>query len=295
MKFTGETSTETASIETAKLLFNSTLSTKRARFMAIDILNFYTHNNLIDYQYMQFAMSEIPQEIIDEYNLKTVVNEDIYCYAGIRKPLYGLLEAGYITNVKLKRILGLEGYIPSKFTPGLFTRKIREIVFSLVVDDFGVRYKKREDAENLLKTIQGRYPVKAEWDPIFYLGVTLEFDYKERTCKMSMPGYVKQVLIKFHHEFSKTMHSSFPFSAPVYGKKIQMATLDNTNPMTTIQTKLLQQVCGIFLYYARVVDCTTLHALNHLATRVKDGTQKTAKALNHFLDYCATHLEKTVL
>ena len=74
-----------------------------------------------------------------------------------------------------------------------------------------------------------------------------------------------------------------------------MATVDKTNPMTTIQTKLLQQVCGTFSYYARAVDCTMLHALNDLATRVKHRTQTTAEALNHFLDYCATHLEAVVL
>ena len=65
--------------------------------------------------------------------------------------------------------------------------------------------------------------------------------------------------------------------------------------MTTEQTKLLKQVCGTFLYYARAVDCTMLHALNDLATRVKDGTQKTVEALNHFLDHCATHPEATVI
>ena len=240
-------------------------------------------------------MNEIPQETIDEYNLETTVHEDGYCYAEIRKALYGFREAGYIANVKLKRVLDLEGYVPSKFTSGLFTHKTREIGFSLVVDDFNVRYKKREDAEHLLKTISNRYPVKAEWDPKFYLGITLEFDFEERTCKMSMQGYVKQALIKFHHKFSKTTHSLSPFNAPVYGQKIQMATINKTNPMTVVQTKLLQQVCGTFLYYARAVDCIMLHVLNNLATRVKDGTQKTVKALNHFLDYCATHSEAVVL
>ena len=103
LEYTEETSTETASIETAKLFINSTLSTKGARFMVMDISNFYTHNHFIDYQYMQFAMSEIPQEIIDEHNLETIVNEDGYCYAEIRKALYGLCESGYIANIELKR------------------------------------------------------------------------------------------------------------------------------------------------------------------------------------------------
>ena len=38
-----------------------------------------------------------------------------------------------------------------------------------------------------------------------------------------------------------------------------------------------------------------LHALNDIATRVKDGTQKTVKALTSFLDYCATHPEAVIL
>ena len=177
MDYTGPTSTETSLIETAKLLINSTLSTKRAQFAAIEIFNFYIHNDLDDYQYLRFEIKMIPQEIIDEYNLETIIHTDRCCYVEVRKVCYGLCEAGYITNVELKRILGFEGYVPSKYTPGLFTNKTRDIVFSLVVDDFGVRYIKREDTEHLLKTIQNRYPVKIDWEPAFYLGITLEFDY----------------------------------------------------------------------------------------------------------------------
>ena len=53
--------------------------------------------------------------------------------------MYGLKEAGYLENVKLKQILVKEGYILSKFTPYLHTYKNRDIVFSLVVNDFGVK------------------------------------------------------------------------------------------------------------------------------------------------------------
>ena len=112
---------------------------------------------------------------------------------------------------------------------------------------------------------------------------------------MSMLGYVKQALIRFQHEFKKTTNSPSPFVPPVYGRKIQIASIDKTNPMEKEQTTILQQVCGTFLYYARAVDCTMLHSLNDLATQVKDGTQKTVEALNHFLDYCATHPEAVVL
>ena len=264
-------------IETAKLIINSTLSTRGAKFIAIDIGNFYIQNNLEYFQYIRFAMDRIPQETIDAYNLEEILHTNGYCYAKIHKAMYGLREAGYILNVELKGVLRLANYVLSKYTPGLFTHKTRDIAFSLVVDDFGVRYGKIEDTEHLLKTIKDRYPVRAEWSPTFYLGVTLDFDYEDLTCKMSMPGYMKQALIRFHHEFSKITHSPSPFNVLVYGHKIQMTPLDKTNLMTTEQINYYNK-CGTFLYYERVVNCTMLHALNDLAIRTKDGTQKTVKS-----------------
>ena len=79
--------------------------------------------------------------------------------------MYGLQESGYLANIKLKRILGLEGYTPSKFTQLLFVHKTRDIPCLLVVDNFGVEYTKKEDAMHLLKTLQNRYPIKEDWDP----------------------------------------------------------------------------------------------------------------------------------
>ena len=85
----------------------------------------------------------IPQEIIDEYNLTTIVDEDRFCYAEIQKVMYGLCESGYLASIEQKRVLALEGYIPSKFTSGLFVHKTQDIAFSFVVDDFRIKCTKR--------------------------------------------------------------------------------------------------------------------------------------------------------
>ena len=98
-KYNGQTSTETASIETAKLLINSVLSPKDAKFMAMDISNFYIQTDLEDYQYIRFPIDMIPQDTIDEYNLTTIVNKDGYCYVEIGKAMYGLQESGYLANI----------------------------------------------------------------------------------------------------------------------------------------------------------------------------------------------------
>ena len=71
--------------------------------------------------------------------------------------MYRIKEVVYLSNVELKRILSKEGYVPSKFTPRLFTHKTQDIAFSLMVDNFGAKYTNKEDAEHPSKIIETRY------------------------------------------------------------------------------------------------------------------------------------------
>ena len=103
-----------------------------------------------------------------------------------------------------------------------------------------------------------------------------------------MPGYVKKALIQFQHtkKNNRIQHSPSPYTPPEYGKKTQMTDIDLSAAMTKDEKKRLQQVTGKFLYPARALDDTTMHALNCLSSRVNDGTEQTNKAIDHFLDYC---------
>jgi hypothetical protein len=74
-----------------------------------------------------------------------------------------------------------------------------------------------------------------------------------------------------------------------------MTKLDETNPINKKETEISQKVCGKFLYYARAIDTTMLHALNDLATQTTKGTEKTMQALTHFLNYCATHPDAEII
>ena len=63
-------STKTASMTTIKILFNSTISTPGARFMTLDLKNFYYFTPMIRYEYIRLPFAIIPNEIITQYNLK---------------------------------------------------------------------------------------------------------------------------------------------------------------------------------------------------------------------------------
>jgi hypothetical protein len=74
----------------------------------------------------------------------------------------------------------------------------------------------------------------------FYLGITIRWDYDNRTAKLSMPGYVKEAILEFQHEETNEVkfNSPSPYTPPAYGKKQQMTKADETNPINKKETKL---------------------------------------------------------
>jgi hypothetical protein len=95
----------------------------------------------------------LPQETIDKYDL-IELSQDGKVYIKIQKGMYGLPQAGILANELLQRNLAKDGYRPTTHTHGLWTHDTRPISFSLVVDDFGVKYVGREHAEHLMACIR---------------------------------------------------------------------------------------------------------------------------------------------
>ena len=80
------------------------LSTKYARFACIDINNMYLQTPMTDYKYMQIPSHIITQEFIDEYGLESKIYKG-FLYCEIRKGIYGLSQAGKLSNTILKQRL----------------------------------------------------------------------------------------------------------------------------------------------------------------------------------------------
>ncbi len=83
--------------------------------------------------------------------------------------------------------------------PGLWLHEMRSIQFSLVVDDFGVKYVGKENALHLLNTIQKYYKCSCNWDGERYYGLTIKWDYEGQKVHLSMLTYVKKALQRFQH------------------------------------------------------------------------------------------------
>ena len=83
--YPGNAGTPTADLLTVKLLINSIISTAGAKFMTMDIKDFYLNTPMARCEYMHLRIADMPEEVIGHYNLRDKATPDGYVYCEIRR------------------------------------------------------------------------------------------------------------------------------------------------------------------------------------------------------------------
>ena len=242
--------TPTAGMTLVKTFFNSVILTKGAKCAMLDMKDFYLNTPMKRYEYMRIKITDIRDVIIEHYKLREIVMEDRYVYCKIQKGMYGLPQAGIIAQELLQEQLAKEGYHQSHIIPGLWTHKTRNISFTLVVDDFAIKYTKNEDAQNLINALEKDYTISIDWDAMKYTGLTIDCDYAKRTVYIHMSRYLAKALQQFKHPTPmKQQNSPHPHVAPNCGATVQYNPGDDDSPLLNKEdTKYIQAVAGTLIY-----------------------------------------------
>jgi hypothetical protein len=140
----------------------------------------------------------------------------------MRHDLWGLPQAGILANKLLKKCLAPLGYFECMHMPGLGKHATQPISFTLVLDNFGIKYTCQEDIEHLIKCIKEKYELTMDWDGNLYCGICLKWDYNAGTLDISMPGYILKQLQKYKHATpTKQQHCPYDPQPKQYGSKAQ--------------------------------------------------------------------------
>ena len=75
-------------------------------------------------------------------------------YVQLRKGIYGLPQTGLLEQHVLEEFLSKHGYVKSKLTLGFCKHNWRPICFTLVVENFGVKYQGKEHADHLISVLK---------------------------------------------------------------------------------------------------------------------------------------------
>ncbi|KAL7528112.1 hypothetical protein ACHAXR_002275 [Thalassiosira sp. AJA248-18] len=156
-------------------MWNSVISTPDVKYMTADIKSFYLETPLDRFEYMKMNLDIIPQEFQDAYDLDTKA------------------KGGHVVMEIHK------GYFEMPRTPRLWKHVSGPVAFTLVVDDFGVKYVEEQHARHLIEAIKGEYTVKVDWAGELYCGIKLAWDYEKQHVHIAMPTYVGKQLVRYAH------------------------------------------------------------------------------------------------
>ena len=122
---------------------------------------------------MKLPFSVFPKHIKQQYDLD-IKSKKGYVYVKIRRSIYGFPQSGKLANTALKEYLAPYGYFEVAHTTGWWRHITRPIAFSLVVDDFGVKYVHKTDTNHLVNSLKNAYKLAKDWTGGLYFGITLK-------------------------------------------------------------------------------------------------------------------------
>ncbi|KAL7482914.1 hypothetical protein ACHAW6_008568 [Cyclotella cf. meneghiniana] len=161
--------------------------------MNINLANFNLMTPLKQPKFAKITLSDIPEVIILEYNLyhKATSNGGIYIWC--RCSMYSLPQTGSLGHNLLEQNFNKAGYCQSQIVPGLWKHDTRPIQFTLIVDDFGVKYS-WDGPIHLIDTLKQHYNVSVDTTGQEYVKINLDWDYDNGEVHLSMTPFCKKAL-----------------------------------------------------------------------------------------------------
>jgi len=275
-----------------KVHLNAVVS-ENARFGTIDICDYYLGTDLPTPESLTLYLDGYPPSLLVDLCIAQFVKYNSqnrpYMYADIVKTMPGLPQSGFLSQTRLISHLSSGGYRQTA-TPMLFRHVERDIDFTLVVDDFGIKYQHDADWDHLCSHLRLLYAIKPHPVGSQFLGFTIVHDRRARTISLSYPGYIASLLARVRPGGVKHAETPSIYHAPNYGSSgPQISRRDSTPTVSDTLRKELQVVVGSILYYARAVDGRMLEAVSELSCLQSQPTVATMAKMERLLGYAAAH------
>ena len=169
--------------------------------MTMDVKNIFLNTPIKRFEYLQLCMSDIPEDIMQHYQLQHKATNNGYICVEVQKAMYRFPQAGWLAYNQLESQFTQHGFLQSKITSWLWLHKTCPIQFCLVIDDFGVKYTNQSDVKHLQTILNKYYDMSMDWSGQKHVGLTLDWDDNKKQVHLSIPGYIKVTLTRFQHSY----------------------------------------------------------------------------------------------
>ena len=86
-----------------KLLLNIVVSAPGANFFTTDTRNFYLMTPIKRKEYVRLKLSDMPEDVVENYNLLTKATKDVYVFITIKRGMCGLPQSGLLAQEFLEQ------------------------------------------------------------------------------------------------------------------------------------------------------------------------------------------------
>ena len=134
--------------------------------------------------------------------------------------MLGLKQAATLAYQHLRNCLQPFSYKPIAITVRLWYYKTRLTIFCLCVDNFGIKYQSKNDANHLCNAIRVNFRYTVDKEGKNYCGLTLDQNYKLEYVDISMLKSIPDILKKLNYILKiHLQHSPYNYTPIQYSIK----------------------------------------------------------------------------
>jgi hypothetical protein len=295
----GERFAPTASMEMVKIHAASVASKPGRKVVYGDISNFYLQHNLAKHSWIALKLSDLPEQTIAQYNLRSLATPNGTVYARVNKGMYGHPLAGRDSYDALNKLLNDNGYNNSLTNPSIYANSDYSINFVLIVDDFSIAYDNDPALDKFLSVIKGKYTFKLDFDRPegnYFSGLHIRHGETNgrRYVAISADDHIAGIIKQFGSEGLKGANTPNKFKRIEYGKKSQiLEEKPNFEALSKEDITREQQFLGSALWVAKNFAYDSFPAVT-AASRLPYTTEKSA-ASNQILRYYINNPNPTLI
>ena len=152
-----------------KLLLQAAMS-ENVKVLTMDAQDSYLNTPLTCPEFLRIPLKFIPPCVLDKHHLRQFISGSSVLFS-VHRGKYGLPKSSFLAQLQLVTHLRLHSYHQTA-TPCLL-RHISNGAFTLVIDDFLVKYPDKPSADHLHRTLSMLYETKIDWSTSKYIGFTL--------------------------------------------------------------------------------------------------------------------------
>ena len=132
--YDGPTTAYTASLPTVKLLLNAVISEPDAKFMTMDIGDFFLYGSSGRKEYMRIPLNYFSKADMDKYNIKYFIKPtDKSVLVEINGNMYGLVNASLVAQKNLIKLLNDNGFFETRTAQLYNYTKILHAIYNFLL------------------------------------------------------------------------------------------------------------------------------------------------------------------